>query len=85
MMLRIVWLLLAIVAGASLAWVFSRLSKDSAIARPLGIVTWLTLVGWAVVELVTTGRGSVPTIILITMFLVGRVLERSGAPRGGRA
>jgi hypothetical protein len=84
-MLRIVWLLLAILAGASLAWVFTRLLKNSPIARPLGIVTWLTLVAWAVVELVTTGRGSLPTIILLTMFLAGKALERSGAPPGGRA
>ena len=85
MMLRVVWLLLAILAGVSLAWVFARPLKNSAIARPLGIVTWLALVAWAMVELVTTGGGSRPTIILLTMFLAGEALRRSGASPGGRA
>ncbi len=85
MMLRIAWLLLAVLAGASLAWVFTRFLKNWAIARPLAIVTALFLFGWAIAELLTTGRGELPTIVLLTMGLATGRLRRPGCSSGGRA
>jgi hypothetical protein len=84
MMLRVAWLLLAVLAGAGLAWVFTRFLKNWAIARRLAIVTALVLFGWAIVELVTTSRGELPTIVLLTMGLATGTLRRSGGSSGGR-
>ena len=85
MILRVAGLLLAVLAGASLAWAFTRSLKNSAIARGLAIVTALVLFGWATVELVTTGRGEIPTIVLLTMGLATGRLRRPGCSSGGRA
>jgi cytochrome c biogenesis protein CcdA len=85
MMLRLASLLVAVLAGASLAWFFTRFLKNWELARRLGGVTLLILFGWAMVELLTTGRGALPTIVLITMTLVTGRLRRSGGSSGDRA
>jgi len=85
MLLRVVWVLLAVLAGASLAWVFTRFLKNWAIAKRLGFVTALILFGWSIVKLVKTGSGGLPTIVLLTMGLATSRLRRSGGSSGGRA
>ena len=85
MMLRVAWLLLTVLAGASLAWFFTRFLKNWEIARRLGGVTVLILFGWAMVEIVARGHGEVPTIVLITMALTTGWLRRSRGSSGDRA